>query len=174
MGPVSPGRVGSTAPPSPPPRSTVTMQRTLVIFKPDCVQRRLVGRILERFESKGLRVAALKLLQVDRRLGEEHYAEHRGKPFFEGLIGFITGGPVVVGVLVGPEAVTVVRKMLGKTNGQEAEPGTIRGDYSISKQNNLVHGSDGRESAEREIALWFAPGEVVEYEMAGQRWVAEA
>jgi nucleoside-diphosphate kinase len=146
-------------------------QKTLIIFKPDCVQRRLVGEILARFESKGLRVAALKLLQVDRALGEKHYAEHAGKPFFEGLISFITGGPVVVGVLEGNEAVAVVRTMLGATNGTAAAPGTIRGDYSISKQNNLIHGSDSTESAEREIALWFKPGEVVDYSIAGSQWV---
>jgi len=147
------------------------MQKTLIIYKPDCVQRRLVGEILARFEAKGLRVAALKLLQVDRALGEKHYAEHAGKPFFEGLIGFITGGPVVVGVLEGNEAVTVVRTMLGATNGTAAAPGTIRGDYSISKQNNLIHGSDSPESAAREIALWFQPGEVVDYAIAGSQWV---
>lgn len=147
------------------------MQRTLIIFKPDCVHRRLVGPILARFESKGLRLAALKLMRVERSLGERHYAEHRERPFFEGLLQFITAGPVVVGVLVGDDAVAVVRRMLGKTNGAEAEPGTIRGDYSISKQNNLVHGSDGPESAEREIALWFRPEELCDYELAGAEWV---
>ena len=147
------------------------MQRTLIIFKPDCVQRRLVGQILERFESKGLRIAALKLLKVDRALGTKHYAEHEGKPFFEGLLGFITGGPVVVGVLEGNEAIAVVRSMLGATNGVAAAPGSIRGDFSISKQNNLVHGSDSEASAQREIALWFQPGEVVDYTIEGSRWV---
>src|SRR5690242_4773431 len=98
------------------------MQRTLIILKPDCVQRRLLGEILGRFESKGLVVAALKLMQVDRPLAERHYAEHKERPFFNGLIDFLTGGPVVVGVLAGPDAVPVVRKMLGKTNGAEAEP----------------------------------------------------
>jgi nucleoside-diphosphate kinase len=148
------------------------MQRTLIIFKPDCVQRRLVGAILERFESKGLRISALKMLRVDRALGEKHYAEHQGKPFFEGLIGFITGGPVVVGVLEGPEAISVVRNMLGATNGAQAAPGTIRGDYSISKQNNLVHGSDSSESAAREIALWFRPEEQADYAIDGESWVS--
>ncbi|MDG3005545.1 nucleoside-diphosphate kinase [Paludisphaera mucosa] len=147
------------------------MQKTLIIFKPDAVQRRLVGEILARFESKGLRVAALKLLQVGRALGEKHYAEHAGKPFFEGLIDFITGGPVVVGVLEGNEAVAVVRSMLGATNGTAAAPGTIRGDFSSSKQNNLIHGSDSPESAAREMALWFKPEEVVEYAIAGSQWV---
>ena len=147
------------------------MQRTLIIFKPDCVQRRLVGEVLGRFEAKGLRVAALKLIQVDRPLGEKHYGEHAGKPFFEGLIGFLTGGPVVVGVLEGNEAIAVVRSMLGATSGVAAAPGTVRGDFSISKQNNLIHGSDSPESAAREMALWFQAGEVVDYSVAGSQWV---
>src|SRR5438270_8785408 len=147
-----------------------SMQRTLIIFKPDCVQRRLVGQILRRFEAKGLRIAALKLLQVDRTLAEKHYAEHQGKPFFEGLIAFITGGPVIVGVLEGNEAIAVVRTMLGATNGVAAAPGTVRGDFSISKQNNLVHGSDSPESARREIALWFRPEDVLDYALAGDGW----
>jgi nucleoside-diphosphate kinase len=147
------------------------MQRTLIIFKPDCIQRRLVGQILERFESKGLRIAALKLMRVDRSLAEKHYAEHLGKPFFEGLISFITSGPVVVGVLEGNEAISVVRSMLGATSGVVAAPGTVRGDFSISKQNNLVHGSDSSESARREIALWFRTEELIEYSLAGSEWV---
>ncbi len=147
------------------------MQSTLIIIKPDAVQRRLIGPIMTRFETKGLRVAALKLMQVTRELGEQHYAEHKGRPFFDGLIDFITGGPVVVGVLEGNEAITVVRSMLGATNGTAAAAGTIRGDYSISKQNNLVHGSDSPESAQREIALWFPDGEVVDYTVAGSEWV---
>lgn len=148
------------------------MQRTLIICKPDCVHRRLVGEVLRRFEAKGLRIAALKLLKVDRALAEQHYAEHRGKPFFEGLIQFITSDAVVVGILEGNEAIAVVRTMLGATNGAEAAPGTIRGDFAISKQNNLVHGSDSPESAAREIALWFKPEELVAYELAGSQWVA--
>jgi len=147
------------------------VQSTLIIIKPDAVQRRLAGEILARFESKGLRVAALKLMQVPREMGEQHYGEHKGRPFFEGLIDFITGGPVMVGVLEGNEAIAVVRSMLGATNGVAAAPGTIRGDYSISKQNNLVHGSDSPESAQREIALWFKDGEVVDYSVAGSQWV---
>src|SRR5208282_357368 len=137
------------------------MQRTLIIFKPDCVQRRLVGQILARFEGKGLRIAALKLIRVDRALGEKHYAEHQGKPFFDGLISFITSGPVVVGVLEGNEAIS----------GVAAAPGTVRGDFSISKQNNLVHGSDSPESAQREIALWFPTEEIIPYGLAGSEWV---
>jgi nucleoside-diphosphate kinase len=147
------------------------MQRTLIIFKPDCVQRRLVGQILQRFEAKGLRIVALKLLQVDRSLAERHYAEHKGKPFFEGLIDFITGGPVIAGVLEGNEAIAVVRNLLGATNGVAAAPGTVRGDFSISKQNNLLHGSDSPESAAREITLWFRPEELVDYSIAGNEWV---
>jgi nucleoside-diphosphate kinase len=147
------------------------MQRTLIIFKPDCVQRRLVGQILGRFEGKGLRIAAIKLVQVDRALAEKHYAEHQGKPFFEGLITFITGGPVIIGVLEGNEAIAVVRNLLGATSGVAAAPGTVRGDFSISKQNNLVHGSDSEASAQREIALWFRPEEIVAYELAGSEWV---
>jgi len=149
------------------------MQRTLVLFKPDCVQRRLVGRILERFEAKGLRIAALKLVQVSRELGETHYAEHRERPFFPSLIEFITSGPVVAAVLVGPEAVAVVRGMMGKTDGVEAAPGTIRGDFALSKQNNLVHGSDSPESADREISIWFRPEEIADYEIAGTQWIYE-
>jgi nucleoside-diphosphate kinase len=147
------------------------MQRTLIIFKPDCVQRRLVGSILARFEAKGLRIAALKLIRVDRALAERHYAEHKGKPFFEGLIAFITSAPVVVGVLEGNEAIAVVRNMLGATNGAAAAPGTVRGDLSISRQNNLVHGSDSPESAQRELALWFEPAELLAYELSGSEWV---
>src|SRR5262249_38634521 len=145
--------------------------RTLIIVKPDCVQRRLTGAILARFEDKGLRVAALKMMQVDRTLAEKHYAEHKGKPFFGGLIDFITSAPVVVGVLVGNEAIAGVRGMLGATNGAAGAPGTIRGDYSISKQNNLVHGSDSAESAEREISIWFNPGDLVEYKLSGSEWI---
>ena len=149
------------------------MQRTLIILKHDCVQRRLVGPILQRFEAKGLRIVALKLMQVSRALGERHYAEHQGKPFFDGLIEFISGGPVIVGILEGNEAIAVVRNLLGATDGAAAAPGTVRGDFAISKQNNLVHGSDSPESARREIALWFRPEELVDYEIAGSHWVFE-
>jgi nucleoside-diphosphate kinase len=148
------------------------MQRTLIIFKPDCVHRRLVGAILQRFEAKGLQIAALKLMAVPRAIAEQHYAEHKEKPFFGGLIEFITSAPVVVGVLEGNEAVTVVRGMLGATNGATAAPGTVRGDFSISKQNNLIHGSDSPESAQREIALWFRSEDLADYELAGSEWVS--
>lgn len=146
------------------------MQRTLIILKPDCVQRRLAATVLARFEAKGLKIVGLKLIQVEKALAEKHYSEHNGKPFFGGLIDFITGGPVIAGVLEGNEAISVVRTMLGATNGTAAAPGTVRGDFSISKQNNLVHGSDSPESAEREIALWFPEG-VISYDLAGYSWV---
>jgi nucleoside-diphosphate kinase len=147
-------------------------QRTLIILKPDCVQRRLIGEVLRRFEAKGLRIAALKLIQVDPRLAGQHYAEHKDKPFFNSLIEFITASPVVIGVLEGDEAIAIVRNMLGKTSGIEAAPGTIRGDFSSSKQFNLVHGSDGPESAAREISLWFQPQEILDYELAGASWIS--
>ena len=150
---------------------SLSQQRTLIILKPDCLQRRLVGPILSRFEAKGLRLVALKLIRAEQALAEQHYGEHRERPFFPGLLQFITSGPLIVGVLEGPEAIAVVRRLLGKTNGLEAEPGTVRGDFSLSKQNNLVHGSDSPESAKREIALWFRPEELVDYELAGQSWV---
>lgn len=132
------------------------MQRTLIILKPDCVQRRLVGEVLRRFEAKGLELVSLKRMNVSRDLAERHYAEHKQRSFFPDLLAFITSGPVVAGVLEGPEAIAVVRTMVGPTNGIEAPPGTIRGDFALSKQNNLVHASDSPESAAREIALWSA------------------
>ena len=131
------------------------MQRTLIIFKPDCVQRRLVGQILQRFEAKGLRVAALKFLQVDRALAERHYGEHVGKPFYEGLVSYITSSPIVAAVFEGNRAVETVRATVGKTNPLDAAPGTIRGDLAIEMGENLIHGSDSSESAAREIALFF-------------------
>ncbi len=132
------------------------MQRTLIILKPDCVQRRLVGRILTRFESKGLRIAALKLVQVDRALGERHYAEHQGKPFFDSLVSFLTRSPVAAMVVEGPtDTWKVVRTLMGVTNPKDAAPGTIRGDFGLILTENLVHGSDGPESAAREIGLFF-------------------
>lgn len=147
------------------------MQRTLFIFKPDCVQRRLAGQILQRFEAKGLKIVGLKLLQVSRELGEKHYAVHASKPFFPGLIQFITSGPVIAGVLEGPDAVEVLRNLMGPTSGVKAAPGTIRGDFALSIQNNLIHGSDSAENAAAEIALWFRPDELVSYDVAGSQWI---
>src|ERR1043166_8579653 len=135
------------------------MQQTLILLKPDCVQRRLVGEIIGRFEQKGLRLAALKLVQASRPLAEKHYAVHKGKPFYDSLLQFLTSGPTVALVLEGREAVTVARNLIGATDGVKAPPGTIRGDYALSVQNNLIHGSDSPENAAAEIALWFKPEE---------------
>jgi nucleoside-diphosphate kinase len=149
------------------------MDQTLIILKPDCVQRRLVGRVLQRFEEKGLRIAAMKLMQITRELAERHYAPHKGKPFYPGLIDYITSGPVVVLVIDGSGAIAICRKLMGKTFGFEAEPGTIRGDFGASKTLNLVHGSDSPESAATEIALYFRKDEIVEYTHADVRWVMQ-
>ena len=125
-----------------------------------------MGRIIQRFEEKGLVIAAMKLMQVSRHLAEQHYAVHAGKPFHDGLIEYITSGPVVVMVIAGPNAITVSRKLMGKTFGYEAEPGTIRGDFGASRTYNLVHGSDSPESATFEIGLYFQPSEILDYEPA--------
>jgi nucleoside-diphosphate kinase len=148
------------------------MQRTLILLKPDCVHRRLVGTILQRFEQKGLRLVGLKFVQASRDLAERHYAVHKGKPFYESLLSFLTAGPTVALVLEGREAVAVARNLIGATDGAQALPGTIRGDLAISKQNNLVHGSDSPENAAGEIALWFRPEELVSYQPVDNAWVA--
>lgn len=149
------------------------MERTLIIIKPDGVARGLIGRIITRFEDKGLIFAGLKLMQVPRELAEKHYAIHRERPFFAELVGFITAGPVVVGCLQGPRAITVARKLMGKTFGFEAEPGTIRGDYGNSKQFNLIHGSDSPETASFEIGLYFAPAELCDYPHPIAHYIAQ-
>ncbi|MCS7168192.1 MAG: nucleoside-diphosphate kinase [Gemmatales bacterium] len=147
------------------------MQRTLVLCKPDALHRRLLGTILQRLEQKGLRLVAAKLLRADRSLAERHYAVHRGKPFYEALLQFITSGPTLAMVWEGREAVSVVRTLLGPTDGAQAPPGTIRGDFALSVQNNLVHASDSVATAEQEIALWFRPEEIVPWESCDDRWV---
>jgi nucleoside-diphosphate kinase len=146
-------------------------ERTLVLVKPDGVQRLLVGRIVSRFEERGLKLAGLKLLRVDRAFAERHYAVHRGKPFFEGLLDFITSGPLVAMALDGPNAIAVVRSMVGATRPHEAAPGSIRGDLAVETAQNLVHASDGAETAASELALWFSPDELVDYEREIDRWV---
>jgi nucleoside-diphosphate kinase len=151
--------------------SDKTMQRTLVLLKPDCVHRRLVGTLLERFERKGLRLVGLKLVQASRQLAEQHYAVHKGKPFYESLLQFLTAGPTVAVVLEGREAVTVVRTLMGVTDGVKSPPGTIRGDYALSIQNNLIHGSDSPDNANSEIALWFGGQELVNYQPVDAPWV---
>ena len=147
------------------------MQRTLILLKPDAVHRRLVGLILQRFEQKGLRLAGLKLIQADRALAERHYAVHKGKPFYDSLLNFLTSGPTVAAVLEGREAVAVVRGMMGSTDGAKSPPGTIRGDFGISIQNNLIHGSDSVTNAEMEIGLWFKPDELVTYAPVDAGWI---
>lgn len=140
------------------------MQRTLVLLKPDAVQRRLIGRLISRFEDKGLNIIAMKLIQVTPELSRQHYAEHVEKPFYPSLEEFITSAPVVAMILEGLEVIQVVRDMLGATSGLKAAPGTIRGDFSASRQMNLVHASDGEEAAKREIELYFGDGGVTPYE----------
>jgi nucleoside-diphosphate kinase len=146
-------------------------ERTLVLIKPDGVQRLLVGRILARFEERGLKLVGLKLMWVDRALAERHYAVHREKPFFKGLVDFITSAPLVATVLEGPNAIAIVRAMNGATRPNEAMPGTIRGDLALETAQNLVHASDSPETAAAELALWFAPVELFDYTREIDRWV---
>src|ERR1700722_13277221 len=136
------------------------MQKTLILLKPDAVQRRLVGEVIARFEKKGLRLAALKLVKCSRELAEKHYAVHKGKPFYESLISFLTSGPTIAMVWEGREAVAACRVLMGLTDGAKSPPGTIRGDFGLSIQNNLVHGSDSGENASVEIGLWFKSEEL--------------
>lgn len=147
------------------------MERTLIILKPDALQRRLAGRILTRFEEKGLTIAGMKLMTVARPLAEKHYAVHKGKPFYPGLIEYITRGPVVVLALDGPRCIEISRTLMGKTFGYEAAPGTIRGDFGASRSFNLIHGSDSPESAAFELGLYFTEGELANYAPAGREWV---
>lgn len=146
-------------------------ERTLVLIKPDGVQRQLVGRILARFEERGLKPVGLKLMQVERSLAERHYAVHQGKPFYAGLVDFITSGPLVAVALEGPNVISAVRVMVGATRSHEAAAGTIRGDLAIETGQNLVHASDGPETAAAELALWFGPGELLDYPREIDRWV---
>src|SRR5262245_25376011 len=147
------------------------MQQTLSLVKPDGVQRRLVGTITQRFEAKGLRLAGLKLLQASQALAEKHYAVHKGKPFYDSLLKFITSGPTVAMVWEGREAVTVARTLMGPTDGTKAAPATIRGDFALSVQNNLVHGSDSPENAKLEIGLWFRTDELVQFALTDGAWI---
>lgn len=146
------------------------MERTLVLLKPDCVERRLMGRIISRFEDKGLNIIALKMLKVTPDLAKQHYAEHVQKPFYPGLEKFITASPIAAIVVEGLEAIRVVREMLGATSGLKAAAGTIRGDYSSSRQMNLVHASDGPDAASREIGLYFKPNEIHSYQPTLVGW----
>ncbi len=147
------------------------MERTLILFKPDAVQRRLAGKLLTRLEDRGLKIVGMKMLRVTKELSAKHYAEHVSKPFYPLLEQFITSGPVVALVAEGPQAVAVVRGMMGPTNGAQAPPGTIRGDYGLSRQMNLMHGSDSIDAAKREIEVYFRPEELVAYETTLGGWV---
>lgn len=147
------------------------MERTLILLKPDCVQRRLAGRILSRLEDKGFNIIAMKMLQVTPELAAEHYAEHVKKPFYPSLEKFITGGPVIAAVVEGLQVIRVVREMLGPTNGLDAPAGTIRGDFGSSRQMNLVHASDGPEAAQREIDIYFRPEEICACEPTITPWL---
>ena len=151
-----------------------SMERTLVLIKPDGVQRGLVGPILSRFEARGLKIVGLKLMQVPTALAEEHYAEHKGKGFYPGLIEYITSGPVVAMVLEGPHAVGAVRKTVGATRAFDADAGTIRGDFALETGRNLVHASDTEPgSAPREVALWFGDAEQIGWSRETDRWIYE-
>lgn len=151
----------------------MSMERTFVMVKPDGVQRRLMGEILARFERAGLKVVAMKFMEVPRELAEKHYEIHRGKPFYEGLIAYITSGPVLAMVIEGINAIERVRAMVGATDPQKAAPGTIRGDFCQHIGRNAVHASDGPETASTEIALWFKEGEIVDYSTDDEKWIYE-
>ena len=147
------------------------MERTLIIFKPDTVQRGLCGQILSRFENKGLQIAGLKFMKIARETAEIHYAPHKGKGFYEGLVKFMTSSPVVVVALQGKNAIAIARKMMGATFGSNAEPGTIRGDFGVSNSFNLIHGSDSPEAAAKELGLFFKADELLDWTPAIQTWV---
>jgi nucleoside-diphosphate kinase len=147
-------------------------ERSLILFKPDAVERRVCGRLLSRIEDKGLNIVGLKMLKVTPELSKQHYAEHVAKGFYPDLESFITAGPVIALVVEGPEAIKVMRTLLGSTNGREAAPGTIRGDFGQSRQMNLVHGSDSPESAAREIAIYFRDDELVSHTPTLNAWLA--
>ncbi len=150
------------------------MERTLVLVKPDAVQRGLIGEIVGRIERTGLKLVALKMMHMDRGLAEKHYAIHQGKPFFEGLVSFITSSPTVAAVFEGPNAVEVVRKTMGATDPVKAAPGTIRGDFALDIGRNAVHGSDSKENAEKEISLFFSSREILSYKRSVEPWVIES
>ncbi len=147
------------------------MERTLVIVKPDGVQRGLIGEITGRLERRGLKLVGMKLMQISRELAETHYSIHQGKPFYDSLIAYITSAPVVVQVWEGPNAIAAVRRTLGATNPTEADPGTIRADYGLDVERNLTHGSDGSETAAREIALFFRPEELLDWARCTDPWI---
>lgn len=150
------------------------MERTLVLVKPDAMQRCLAGEIISRLERRGLKIVGMKMIEMDASLAKRHYAIHQGKPFFEKLVGYITSAPIIAAVFAGPQAVEVARKTIGETNPAAAAAGTIRGDLAVEIGRNLVHGSDSPENAEGEIALFFTPQETIPYERAIDRWIIES
>lgn len=147
------------------------MEQTLIILKPNAVQRELIGQLISKFERRGMKITAMKLTRISTETAEQHYAEHRGKDFYEDLISFITSGPSVIMILESMDAVEIVRSMVGATNPAEAAPGSIRGDYATSPGHNMIHASDSSESAEREIELFFKPEEIQEYRLAVRPWL---
>lgn len=149
------------------------MERSFVMIKPDGVQRALIGATVSRFETKGLKLVAAKFMRISKELASEHYGEHMGKPFYDALITYITSGPVLAMVFEGNNAIACVRTLVGKTDPQEAAPGTIRGDLAMETGRNIIHASDSLESAAREIALFFKPDEIIQYERADEIWVYE-
>ena len=146
-------------------------ERTLIIIKPDAVQRQLMGKILTRFEDKGLKVVAAKFMQISNDLAHKHYAVHEGKPFFEGVVNYLSSSPVLVLVLEAEGVIAMARKLMGETFGNEATPGTIRGDFGACRGYNLIHGSDAPETAEYEMGLYFKPEEIVDYKLAADDWL---
>ncbi len=146
-------------------------ETTFVMLKPDCVQRGKIGRVISRFENKGLRVSAMKMIEVDNKTASIHYKEHEGKDFYEPLLSYICSGPVVVMALTGDSAVKVVRKLMGKTDPKDAAPGTVRGDFAIDISRNIVHASDSQESADRELSIFFDDEEYLEYHRIEEEWI---
>lgn len=153
---------------------TIDQEKTLVLIKPDGVQRGLVGTVISQLERRGLKIVALKMLRIDQRLASQHYHEHQKRPFYKSLIEFITSSPVVAMVFEGPDAVTLVRKTMGATNPLEASPGTIRGNMGVTINKNIIHGSDSLESANKEIALFFQPAEILDYQREIETWITES
>jgi len=149
------------------------VERTFIMLKPDTIQRSLVGKVISRFEDKGCKLVGMKLMQVDRAMAEEHYAEHRGKGFFEPTVAYIGSSPVVAMVWEGKNIIGIARELMGATNPAQANPGSIRGIYGMDISRNVIHGSDSLESAEREIAIYFKPEEIVSYGKAGEEWLSE-
>ena len=147
------------------------METTLIILKPDAVQRGLMGQIISRFEHKGLQIVGARLMRISPELAATHYESHQGKPFYDGLVSFMTSSPVLVLAIRGVGAIAICRKMMGATFGSTAEPGTIRGDFGVSNSFNLIHGSDSPEAATREMGLFFAPEDVLDWERAGEGWI---